>query len=86
MLVRSLRGKRRRAKDLGKDRAVVAVVFLAVTIVLLLIGFTGPSIEFRLPGLTGWVYIGVVIAAAIVVLVRLFSVRWRRQAGRPAPE
>jgi hypothetical protein len=41
---------------------------VAVTIVLLLIGFSGPSVYFTLPGPAGWLYIGVVIIAATVAL------------------
>jgi len=83
MAAKSLRGKRGRPRDRARDRAVVAVVLLAVTIVLLLIGFTGPSVEFRLPGLTGWVYIGLVTAAAIVVLVRLFRADVKPRRSTP---
>jgi len=40
------------------DRAVALAAWLMVTIVCLLIGFSGPSVDFRLPGLGGWIYIG----------------------------
>lgn len=81
MLARSLRGKRGRSGDLGTDRAVVAAVVLAVTVVFLLVGFTGPSDELRLPGFEGWIYISVVISVATVVLVWLFCVDGKRKRG-----
>jgi MFS superfamily sulfate permease-like transporter len=74
MQVRSLRGKSGRDRDLGTDRPVVAAVLLAVTTVLLLIGFAGPSGDIVLPEPAGWVYLGVVIIVAATVLVWLFCV------------
>ncbi len=74
MPVRTLRGKRGCSRDLGTDRAVAAAVFLAVTILLILIGFTGPSLELRLPGFHGWIYVGLVILVATMVLVRLIGI------------
>jgi Na+/melibiose symporter-like transporter len=79
MPARSLRGKRGRSRDPGTDRAVIAAVFLAVTIVLLLTGFTGPSVELSLPGRAGWLYIGVVIVVATVILVWLFCFDGKRK-------
>jgi preprotein translocase subunit SecF len=61
----------KRSGYLGPDRAVATVAFLMVAVVSLLIGFSGPSVDFRLPGLAGWIYIGVVIIVAIAVLVWL---------------
>jgi hypothetical protein len=72
--LKSLRGKPARSRDLGADRAVAAAVLLAVTTVLLLIGFAGPSVDLRLPGPAGWLYIGVVIIAATLAFVWLFCV------------
>ena len=71
MRARSLRKKRGRSGDLGTDRTVAAAVLLAVTTVLLLMGFSGPSAEFRLPGRAGWLYIGAVVIIATVVLLWL---------------
>ena len=42
------------------DRAVKTAVWLSVTFVLVLIGFSGPSGNLRLPGPMGWIYITVV--------------------------
>jgi len=83
MEVRSLRGKRRRYRDLVADRAVKTVVLVAVTIVLVLIGFSGPSVYFVLPGPTGWLYIAVVIIVATCALVWLFCVDDKRNRGNP---
>jgi protein-S-isoprenylcysteine O-methyltransferase Ste14 len=82
MHVRSLRGKRGRSSDPGTDRAVRAAVVLAVTVVFLLVGFSGPSDEFVLPGLAGWIYIGVVIVVATALLVRIIRVDANRAASR----
>jgi uncharacterized membrane protein len=71
MAARGLRAKRERSRHLGTDRAVGAAVVLAVTVVLLLVGFSGPSVELRLPGRAGWLYIGVVLIVAAVFLVWL---------------
>jgi|SRR5271157_811135 len=79
MHARSLRGKRGRSSDPGADRAAKITVLLAVTIVLLLIGFSGPSVYFTLPGPTGWLYLGVVIVAATVALVWLCCVDDRQK-------
>ena len=81
MKPRKFRGKRSQSRDLGADRAIAALVILAVTIVLLVIGFTGPSIELSLPGPAGWLYIGVVIVVATVVLVWLFCVDGKRKSA-----
>jgi hypothetical protein len=72
MYARRLRGKRGHTSDWGTDRAVITVVLLAVTTVLLLIGFAGPSVYFALPGPLGWLYIGGVIIAATAALAWLF--------------
>jgi len=74
MLARSFRGKRGRFSNQGTDRAVITVVLLAVTTVLLFIGFAGRSDYFTLPGPKGWLYIGIVIIAAVSALVWLFCV------------
>ena len=80
-MLRSLRGKRGRPSDPGADRAAKTTVLLAVTIVLILIGFSGPSVYFTLPGPGGWLYIGIVIIAAAAVLVWLFCVDPNRKRG-----
>jgi multisubunit Na+/H+ antiporter MnhB subunit len=75
---------RKRSELLGPDRAVAAAVLLAITFLLLLIGFSGPSIDIRLPRLAGWIYIGIVMIIAAVVLVWLFSLDGKRKkSGRP---
>jgi MFS superfamily sulfate permease-like transporter len=84
MHIRSLRGKSGRCRNLGSDRAVITVVLLAVTFVLLLIGFSGPSVHFVLPGPTGWLYIAVVIIVATGALVWLFCVDDKRKRGYPS--
>ncbi len=83
MHARSLRGKRGRSSDPGADRAAKTTVLLAVTIVLLLIGFSGPSVYFTLPGPMGWLYIGVVIIAATGALAWLFCVDVKRKSETP---
>ena len=72
MPARTLRRKHGRSKDLSADRTVATVVTLAVTLVLLLAGFSGSSVDFTLPGPAGWLYIGVVIVVATVFLVWVF--------------
>ena len=84
MHARSLRGKRGRSSDPGADRAAKTTVLLAVTIVLLLRGFSGPSVYFTLPGPMGWLYIGVVIIAATGALVWLFYFDDKRKRGKPS--
>ena len=64
MHCRSMRRKHGPSKDVGSDRAVITVVLLAVTFVLLILGFAGPSVYFVFPDPAGWLYIGVVIVAA----------------------
>ena len=66
---------------MGSDRAVITVVLLAVTFVLLLIGFSGPSVYFILPGPVAWLYIGVVIIASTGALVWLFCIDDKRKRG-----
>jgi protein-S-isoprenylcysteine O-methyltransferase Ste14 len=83
MTARTSRGKRGRYRDLGADRAVITVVLVSVTIVLLFIGFSGPSVYFVLPGPVGWLYIGVVIIVATCALVWLFRVDDKRNRGNP---
>jgi uncharacterized RDD family membrane protein YckC len=84
MHVKRLSGNCGRTSDLGADRAVITAVVLAVTTVLLLIGFAGPSVYFTLPGPLGWLYIGVVIIAASVTLVWLFCVNAQRKRQNPS--
>jgi protein-S-isoprenylcysteine O-methyltransferase Ste14 len=81
MKIKRLCGNGRPSRDWVKDRAIITVVLLAVTIVLLLIGFSGPSVYFVLPGPAGWLYIGVVVIAATVALVWLFWVHDKRKRG-----
>jgi hypothetical protein len=57
---------------------------LAVTFVLLLIGFSGPSVYFTLPGPMGWLYIAMVIIVAAIALVWLFCVDDKRRKGSPS--
>ena len=61
------------------DRSVATAALLMVTIVFLLIGFSGPSVEFRLPALAGWIYVGSVIMVAIAGLVWLFRIHGKRR-------
>ena len=85
---RSFRRKRGHSSDLGRDRAVITVVLLAVTTVLVIIGFAGRSDYFTLPGPTGWLYVGLVIIAAVGVLVWLFFVDGKPRkanASKPKP-
>ena len=84
MPARGFRGKRGRSSDLGTDRAVITGVVLAVTTVLLIIGFAGSSDYFTLPGPTGWLYIAVVIIVAAVAIVMLFSSYEKQNRGNPA--
>jgi len=83
MPVRTFRGKRGRPGDRGTDRAIATAVVLGVTMVLLVIGFSGPSLELRLPGFEGWIYISVVIGIATVVLVWLFCAYGRQKSSNP---
>jgi hypothetical protein len=73
------RRKRRPEKDFGTDRAVITAVLLSVTIVLLMIGFAGPSVYFVLPGPRGWLYIGAVLIVAATALARLSSYAEKRK-------
>jgi hypothetical protein len=75
MKIRKLRRKRGHSRDLGPDRVIAATVILMLTMVCLLIGFVGPSIEFRLPGLAGWIYIGLVASVATALLVWVIRIR-----------
>jgi MFS superfamily sulfate permease-like transporter len=83
MKTRRLRCKRPRSSDWGADRAVITVVLVAVTIVLLLVGFSGPSVYFVLPGPTGWLYIAAVIIVATCALVWLYCIDDKRNRGNP---
>lgn len=84
MKMRRFRGKGRPSEDWRADRAVITAVLLAVTLVLVLIGFSGPSIYLRLPGPKGWLYIGAVIFAAAAALLWLFSIDDKRKKGNPS--
>jgi flagellar basal body-associated protein FliL len=84
MPARALHGKHRPSRDQGADRAVITVVLLAVTTVLLLIGFAGPSVYFVRPGPAGWLYIGVVIIAASSALAWLFYFDGKRKKRNPS--
>ena len=77
------RVRRKESKYVSADRAVAAAVFLMVTIVCLLIGFSGPSVDFKVPSLVGWIYIGIIIVGASACLVRLFCLdrKWKRGKG-----
>ena len=66
------RRKRQRALCGRIDKTVAAVAVLMVTLVLLLVGFSGPSVAINLPGRAGWMYIGAVLGAGILALVVLF--------------
>ena len=59
---------------MGLDRALITIVLLAITFVLLMTGFVGPSVYFTLPGIAGWFYIGMVIVASSGALAWLFCV------------
>jgi hypothetical protein len=84
--MKTRRSRRKRPLDLdrGADQAVKAVVLLAVTFVLLLVGFSGASVYITPPGPTGWVYIGVVLIASSVALVWLFWFDANRKEGNPS--
>ena len=84
MMRRRLRRKRLPRLDRSADRAVITVVLLAVTLVLLLVGFSGPSVHLHLPGPTGWLYIGAVAISATVALVWLFCFYERQKGGNPS--
>lgn len=66
-----LRIKIPRSVRRSADRAVATAVTLAVAFVLILIGFSGTSVELRFPSTAGWVYIGFVAALAGAVIGRL---------------
>jgi len=84
MPARSFRGKPGHSSDLGTDRAVITPVLLAVTTVLVIIGFAGSSDYFTLPGPTGWLYIAVVIIVAAVAIAMLFGFYAKQNRGNPA--
>ena len=71
------RVRRKGSKYVSADRAIAAAAFLMVTIVCLLIGFSLPSVDFKVPGLAGCIYIGIIIVAASACLVRLFCLDWK---------
>jgi hypothetical protein len=59
---------------------------LAVTTVLLMIGFAGRSDYFTLPGPMGWLYVGIAIIAAVGALIWLFFVDGKpRKANASKP-
>ena len=72
MKTKRLRCKRTQAGHSGPGKTIAAAVFAMITTVFLLIGFSGPSLEFKLPGLAGWIYICVVIGVATTAFVWLF--------------
>ena len=84
MPARAIHGKHRPSRDRGADRAVITVILLAVTTVLLLIGFAGPSVYFVLPGRAGWVYIGVVIIIAGGALAWLYGLGGKPRRRNPS--
>jgi hypothetical protein len=73
------RRKRPTCLDWSIDRAVITTVLLAVTFVLLLIGFSGPSVYVTLPGPMGWLYIAMVIIVAAIALVWLLCIEEKRK-------
>jgi uncharacterized BrkB/YihY/UPF0761 family membrane protein len=66
------------------DRFVKIVVLLAVTLVLLLIGFSGTSVDITPPGPEGWIYIGVVIVASTLTFMWLYRVNVNSRRGSPS--
>jgi hypothetical protein len=80
-----LRNRSPRSVLCGADRAVAATVTVAVAFVLVLIGFSGTSVELRLPGAAGWVYIGFVAALAGVVIGRLLRLGGIDRSRRSEP-
>ena len=81
----ALRRMGRKVSGYGRtDRPVAFAALLMVTIVCLLIGFSGPSIEFRLPGPAGWIYVGVVVIAPCAGLIRLFCFDGKRKRPNKA--
>lgn len=60
-----------RFEALRRDRLVAALVVLMVAAVLLLVGFSGPSIDLYLPNRRGWVYVGAVLSVATAILMWL---------------
>lgn len=79
-----LRNRPPRSVRCGADRAVAAMVTVAVAFVLVLIGFSGTSLELRLPSVAGWVYIGFVAALAGAVIGRLLWLGGLRPPSRRA--
>ena len=77
-----LRRKSPPCLDRTADRAVITAVLLAVAVVLLLIGFSGPSEYLTLPGPMGWLYISVVISVAAAALVMLSYVGEKRKGRK----
>ena len=77
------RRKRSPCDDWSADRAVMALVLLAVTLVLVLVGFSGTSVYITRPGPKEWLYIGTVITAAAVTLFWLFYLDGKRTKGNP---
>jgi predicted membrane channel-forming protein YqfA (hemolysin III family) len=79
-----IRRKKPACLDWSTDRAVITTLLLAVTFVLLLIGFSGPSVYFTLPGPMGWLYIAIVIIVAAVALVWLLCIEEKRKRENTA--
>jgi hypothetical protein len=78
------RRKKPPSLDFGADRAVKAVVLLAVTFVLLIIGFSGASVDITLPRPAGWIYIGIVIIVSASAFIWLFRADANRNKGKPS--
>src|ERR1019366_2072092 len=70
--------------DCGADQAVKAVVLLAVTFVLLIIGFSGASEYITLPGPKGWIYIGIIIIVSASAFIWLFHADANRNKRKPS--
>lgn len=80
MRTKRLRCKRAQSRDSGPDRTIATAVFLIVTVVFLLMGFSGPSVDFKLPGIAGWIYICVVIGVATTAFVWLIGAHGKRKS------
>ncbi len=73
---------RRQSSDRGTYQAVATSVLLAVTNVLLLAGFAGPSDYFVLPNRSGWLYFAAVLVLAAAAIALLHSVDPNRKRKR----
>lgn len=80
-----LRNRSHRSVLCGADRAVAATVAVAVGFVLVLIGFSGTSVELRFPSVAGWAYIGFVAALAGAVIGRLLRLGGINRPRRSEP-